>query len=881
MKSRTCWILILLGAAQLAPDSAYGQEQLAEAITALRSGRYDAAISQFSRALRRDSRSADAARGLVAALSEVGRYDEAERAARQFRSENPSSGRLDNSLGEVLYATGRIEEAEQLFTAASASEDSLVARYNLAVLWFDRGQVDQAMAEFDRFIDVYNRGGGLTSGELSAVASAVRYLGVTEPALFRDALRAYDEAIAADPGNLEPRIRLGEMFLQKYNGTEADATFKEVLELNPNSPRALLGLARTRRFNGEPEAATLVEQSLEVNPNLVGARLFNATLSLEMEQFGEAESEVERALQINPMSLEAMAVRAAAKYLRGDERGFRSGTSTILEQNPRFSGLYTVLAEASARNRLYEQAASFARQAVELDNRCWRGFALLGINQLRSGDMDAGRRNLETAFDGDPYDVWTKNTLDLLDNLQQYTVTTSDRFEFVMDGEESGLLTIYFTSLAEEAYEKLAEDYSHRPATPIRVEVFPHHADFSVRTVGLVGLGALGVSFGPVVAMDSPSARRIGEFNWAATLWHELAHTFHLEISGHRVPRWFTEGLAVYEERRAREGWGNRVSPSFLMAYRSGRLLPVGELNQGFMRPSYPGQLGHSYYQASLVCELIDRLAGHRVLVEMLHGYARGRSTKELVESELDMDLRQFDDVFEQFLEEKFSGVMVAMPSDDPTEAAATRSREQIARRARSNPGDFLAQLEMGRVLFQEQDHYAAITHLERAKSLFPDYAEGDGPYWLLAQIHKERGDTRRAVAELSRMVSLNERHYGSRLELADLLSTLDDERGAARVLTEALTINPLDAELHLRLAGLYAATGDLHGTVRERRAVVALDPVDRAEALYQLAQAHFDAGEWTEARQEVLRSLEYAPSFEQAQRLLLQIHAKRGGGRP
>src|SRR5436190_1455601 len=83
----------------------------------------------------------------------------------------------------------------------------------------------------------------------------------------------------------------------------------------------------------------------------------------------------------------------------------------------------------------------------------------------------------------------------------------------------SALLTLYFAPLAEEAYTRLAERYGIQPPAPVRVEVFQHHADLGVRTVGLAGIGALGVCFGPVVSMDSPSARDRGQFNWASTLW--------------------------------------------------------------------------------------------------------------------------------------------------------------------------------------------------------------------------------------------------------------------------------------------------------------------------------------------------------------------------
>ena len=94
---------------------------------------------------------------------------------------------------------------------------------------------------------------------------------------------------------------------------------------------------------------------------------------------------------------------------------------------------------------------------------------------------------------------------------------------------------------------------------PVQVEVYPNHEDFAVRTMGMPGLGALGVTFGEVVAMDSPSARKPGDFNWGATLWHEMSHVFILTATNHRVPRWFTEGLAVHEEGERSAEWRNRA----------------------------------------------------------------------------------------------------------------------------------------------------------------------------------------------------------------------------------------------------------------------------------------------------------------------------------
>jgi tetratricopeptide (TPR) repeat protein len=872
--------VVVAAALLLAPTASAGAQEISDAESALRTGRYDDAIGLFSRIAERDPASALAARGECRALFQIGRYEEMEDAARRYTRANPDSPELLNSLGESLYARGEREAAEDAFQAsiAGGADDAFDARLNLAILRYERGDRDEAMREFGVFIDEYNRGRRLTSEQLTAVATAVRYLGTDDWRLNRDALRAYDEAIAADPANLEPRVRVGELFLDKYNGPDASAAFEDVLQVNPSHPRAMLGMARQLRFSGTPGSMELVRSSLEVNPNLVPARVFLAELLLELEEYDRAAAEAQRALEVNPVSLEALSVMAATRYLQGESGRFTDLRDQVFQLNPRYASLYRRLAEVSARNRLYQEAVEFARQAVELDAQAWHGYAVLGVNELRIGAMDEGRRHLETAFDGDPYDVWTKNTLDMLDTFVDYEEARTDRFAFVIDGGESELLSLYFGELAEEAYDRLATRYGYRPATPIRIEVFRSHADFSVRTIGLVGLGALGVSFGPVISMDSPAAREAGEFNWGSTLWHELAHTFHLGLTRHQVPRWFSEGLAVHEERGARSGWGDDVTPSFLMAYLQDQLLPVSELNNGFARPSYPEQVIHSYYEASLVFELIERDYGAAAIVAMMEGYRDGLTTDQVFETVLQIGVDEFGEAFFDYMDERFAGPLAAMRPHREMESRP--SAEDIAGWAESDPGDFFAQLGYGHLLVEEARYDEATLYLERARDLFPEFAGRGSPYWYLALIHKELGSPQRAERELAALTAINERDYAANLELAGIRETMGDFAGAAAALKRTVYIYPYDMDLHVRLAELLARAADRSGAIRERQAVLALGPVDRAEALYQLARAYFEADDLRSARRTVLQALEDAPSYEDAQELLLDIHARGGGTR-
>jgi len=850
-----------------------------EAHDALREGRYAEAIEGFEKESAANP-TARLYRGWVSALRLTGAYDEALSVIQAFESREPASVALSNVRGEILYDRGKIAEAREAFETAVAGKapDALTAELNLAVLIHQQGSIDEAISRFDRFIDVYNGSSNLSVDDLTAVAIACKYLGVTDHQLFRDALRALDEAKAKDPSSLYPSIRAGELFLEKYNSPDANKSFQEALAVNPNHPEALLGLAQVMDFDGSPEAKVLTEKALSVNPRFVAARAFLAEQLLGIEDYEGARREVEAALEVNPVSPEALPILAAAELLAGNEAEFRAVEERALARNPKDASFYNKLSNIAVNNRLYREGRDFAAKAVELDSRSFEGYGLLGLNQLRLGEIEGGRKNLERSFEGDPFNVWIKNTLDLMDTFPDYVTTKTARFEIVIEGKESDLLSGYVERIAEEAYEALAERYEFQPQTPIRIEVYPSHGDFSVRTLGLPGLGALGVCFGPVIAVDSPSARPKGQFNWASTLWHELAHTVTLGATDHKVPRWLSEGLSVLEERRARPGWGDDVSLAFLAAYKRGKLLKIGELNNGFMRPTYPQQIGISYYQASLVSELIERDFGFSAIRDMLASYRRGLSTADVFQQVLKMELTEFDALFEGYLEERFEAQAnsLRLPSEEPEEGAPAPqfTAEELRARAEQDEFDFIAHLETGRQALEAGEIERAEKHLERARTLFPEFGEAGSPYPLLARIYEERGERERAASELQKFVDINENHYDAHLKLFEIYQELGKTLEAASILERAIAIYPFDAEAHRKLAALYEELGQKEDVIVERKALLALT-TDRAQGLYDLAVAYYEVGDSGSAKRELLRALEIAPGFKEGLALLVKLSAR------
>jgi tetratricopeptide (TPR) repeat protein len=861
-----------------------------DAFAAYRSGAYEAAISGLRGLAERPDADLRTHRTLVAALLEVGRHADAERAARAAAARPALGNEMANLLGEALLANGKRTEAEEAFRRSieARASDANTARLHLAELQWNRGERSAALDAFDAFIDIYNQAEQLTGRDLLAVGDAVASLGVRDPQLFHDAVKAYEEALRADNGSIdgrpidvEARLRLGFLFLGKYQSTEAQSLFREVLATNENHPRALLGMAMARNFDGSNESVEFITKSLEINPNYVPARVFHAKLLMELDQYAEAEAEIAKALAIDANSLEALAAKAAASFLQADEAGFAAVEQQVLSIDPMHAELYNDVAELAVRQRLYRRAVTLASKAVALDSTSWVGYGILGVNQLRNGNVDQARASLEISFAGDPYNPWIKNTLDLLDTFDEYEMVTTDKVEFMLHRDEAALLEPYITALATEAIDSLSKRYGWQPDGRIRIEVYPRHADFSVRTVGLAGLGALGVAFGNILSMDSPAAREIGTFNWGTTLWHELAHTFTLGVTDHRVPRWLTEGLSVAEERRARPGWGDDVLVDFLAAYEHDETLPVSRLNEGFVRPRFPQQVGLSYFQASLVVEYIEQKHGFQAIRDILRGYRDGKAEDTIFREALGANLEQFDRAFDDWLKQTYEARLATIDVPDREARASGERAGQSTRAVEPPAGDFFAQLSRGHSLVEEGKEAEAVPYFERARTLVPEYVTSGNPYNALATIHEKAGRNREAADALIALTSRNENAYEANMKLASLLDSLGDAAGSAAALERAVWISPYEPSLHEKLAELYGTTGDRQGVVRARMALVALDPVDRAEALYQLALAQLEAGDSAAARRTVLRALEIAPNFERAQELLLRVRSGRGEQEP
>ena len=387
---------------------------------------------------------------------------------------------------------------------------------------------------------------------------------------------------------------------------------------------------------------------------------------------------------------------------------------------------------------------------------------------------------------------------------------------------------------------------------PVQLEVYPNHEDFAVRTTGMPGLGALGVTFGEVVAMDSPSARKPGDFNWGATIWHEMSHVFILTATNHRVPRWFTEGLAVHEEGQRSPEWRNRLTPDVVTAIRDKKLLPVAKLDRGFVSPDYPAQVIVSYFQAGSICDFVAEKWGDDKLLDLVRSFGQLETTPNAIQKNLGVPAEQFDTQFLTWINQKYG-------------TQATHFDEWHQK---------LKQLVAA---MQQKQYDTVLKNGPAVLAMYPEYVEDANVYELMAAADRARNDTNNEAAILASYVHAGGEAPEALQRLADLQASAGDKSAAAATLERLNYIYPVkDEALHRKLGDLLLAQKKFDSAIREYNAVVVSNPVDKAGAEYNLAQAYFAAGQKDNAQNSVLDALEAAPGYRPAQKLLLELNGSQ-----
>jgi tetratricopeptide (TPR) repeat protein len=188
------------------------------------------------------------------------------------------------------------------------------------------------------------------------------------------------------------------------------------------------------------------------------------------------------------------------------------------------------------------------------------------------------------------------------------------------------------------------------------------------------------------------------------------------------------------------------------------------------------------------------------------------------------------------------------------------------------HPQSFPGLRHLGAKRLSEQDWTGARQTFEKLKMLYPEYVGPDNAYIGLAAVYRHLADSAAEERVLEELAAKDGDATPAYLRLMELNEKTRNWQALAKNARRLMAVNPLVPTTHRELARAAEHLGQRDEAVKAYRALLLIDETDPAGIHYGLARLLRDAGNLKEARREVLKTLDEAPRFLDAHRLLLEL---------
>jgi len=790
---------------------------LASALEAARTTDYAKAERELLAIKGADAATAQLA--LARIMFEQGRFADAEKYAKQAEG---TAKKLEALAvrAQVMAATGRGADAIKLLDPQkdAAGIGGRRVRLVLGELLINTGKRTDGEAVLGKFADEYGDDTiNAQDAEGLAMVGRAMYL-MRSP---KDANRAFNESerVANGPtARVETLLWRAELYLDKYDTGHAEEVTREALKIAPKRADALVMMARVKldQMFDFDAAERLTKKALEIHPKHVGAYAVRSGLALRDMDIDAAMTAIAAGFAIDPDNLELWAMKAATRFLADDKPGYEAAKKEALARNPQYSQFFTTVGEFAEWEHRYDDIVAMMKEAVGIDPRDGRAWAVLGLNQMHGGDEDEGLKSLETAWKYDKYNVRAFNTLERLYKQwikNGYEMGTAGTYKIRYPKAEKAMLERYVPKFMGEAWGAMKIHYDFVPSTPIQVEMYSDRQHFSVRTSGLPSIGIQGVCFGRVVASMSP---RSEPFNWGNVIWHELGHVFAIQLSKNHVPRWFTEGLSEYETIIRRPEWQRELDPELYRVLVKNVLPGAVDMNRAFTHASDELDVTAAYYAASQMIVYTGERYGFASIAKALGLWGDGVRTADVIQKAFGVSPAEYDKGFRDWAmnrlvryKTQFMFDMHPKPLEDAEDAV------------KKSPQSAAAHVDLALAYLRGRKLEPAKKELDEALRLDPNEKNAHYLYAKLARMGK---DVDGQLMHLRAIQKAGGDGYQIQIEIADIAEAKKDKDGMRAALEAAYRWDPSQSDA---LKGLYDLA---HDEKREADELWALRKLARLE---------------------------------------------------
>jgi tetratricopeptide (TPR) repeat protein len=781
---------------------------------------------------------------------------------------------------ELRCEIGQLDEAVADLENVESRSASSANMLRLALLYRDRGRRQDYLqtlgraAERAALVIRYQ-----PSAEIVLVQGRIAELQGRNPKTILNSL--YSALMEQMPNYVPVFLAAGDLAFRNWDWRLAAEYYEKALKVEAENQLALAGLAECYWKSDDERLRECLERLLKINPNHPRARAIQIEQALDVGDTDKASRILAEALAINPNRMTMLALQSAAWFLLDNPTSLALTQKRALELNRYASEIFRVPGTVASRHYRFREAAEFQRQALERDPDDAAARAYYAFDLLRLGDEEEGRRQLELAFKADPFNATVFNMLNLLDSLKRFETVERGPFALQLPANEATVLANDALTLLDEAYTTYTRKYDARLETPIRVQVFDHHDDFMVRSVGLPGsVGHLGICFGRLVTMDSPSARPKWEANWRSVLWHEFVHVVTLQKTKNRIPRWLSEGISVFEETQRDTAWGQRLNPQYKTLVEHEPLPGVTELEACFTSPKTMAHLMFGYLVAGEFVRFYTERYGFAALNRTLDRIGSGQAAVGALAESAGVSRENLDGEFQTYFKKRLAPFDALPPAETSKSwkpgrfdrgTSATLSQAEWA----ALPSPFTDAMRAAAAALEAKEWDKAEAALQKAHGLFPDYQGADAPLRQLISLYERLNRREELLATLRQEIHWNSTDFPSHRQLVGLLEQDQAWPEMTRVAENALGIDPFDAAMRLVALKGYQKTGNMAKVLEIQGQLIRLEPAHAVAHRLQRIETLCDMERWAEAKKDTLQLLEETPYYWEGQKMLLRIVEK------
>ena len=819
---------------------------VADGLKLLSTGKYAEAIDAADKALEEDRTDEDWTLVKVRAQMATGKYADALYVVTNAFNRYPlsTSIRLKLLAKDVFLFNGFVDEAETAVTEINRLAGSRTWAYQDPV-------------------------------NITTLGHAALWLGA-DPKLVLD--RLFQPALKADDTIPETHLAVAKLAISKSDYAMAAKQLKAGIKNLPDHAELHYLLAVAYRESDRKLMKLALETALKNNPKHARSKLMMVDHLIDGEQYDDAEKLIKEVIEVNEWQPEAWAYRAVIAHVKNQPKEESRARTMALKHYSNNPEVDFLIGRKLSRKYRFKEGAEYQRQAMKFDEEHLGAKMQLAQDLLRLGEEEEGWELAAEVHEDDGFNIEAYNLVTLKDSTSKYVALTNENFMVRMDAKEAEIWGERALALLQKAHDELTKKYDIKLLRTTIVEIFASQNDFAVRTFGMPGNpGFLGVCFGSVITANSPSTSEGNPNNWEAVLWHEFAHVITLSKTHNKMPRWLSEGISVYEEMQKDPTWGQRMKPNYVQFIEAGDLVPPSKLSLAFLTPKTPEHLQFAYYESYLMVDYIVREFGIKALRNILTDLGKGDWINFALERHC-KPLEELDKEFDEHVKTLARKLAPELDFSDPKEEQGVFGGDVLKdadgkpiNLAKKDNNYFKLTAEVV-ALIKAEKYDQAKKILKRLMEAYPNDINPNGSMRLLARVHRELGDEE-AEYKLLKELALQD---SDGLDVCSRLLELEAERrnwaAVRRFARHYLAINPLMPKPYRFMAEAAEQTNETKSAIAAWRKVLLFDPTDPAEVHFRLATQLAKDKQNKAARREVLKSLEEAPRYRDAHRLLLKL---------